>query len=120
MLIILLFILIFKHLFKPKYYKKKVKIKSIKNDFIPYTTHNQKPTWVKDKVIYLKVHLPHDGCRKIAIHFNKKYAHDNIKVSKSYVYNIIKANNYAIIKQRKELKKEYLKQYLKTLFGQWI
>lgn len=104
MFIFILLILILKHLFTPKYYKKKTKIQKKDNLFIPYTTHNKKPTWVKNEVIYLKVHLANYGCRKIAIEFNKKYAHKKITVSKSYVYNIIKANNYEIIKQRKELK----------------
>ena len=109
---------ILKQLFKTKkyYYQKSKKENKQKEElFIPYTTHNQKPTWVKDKVIYLKVHLPHDGCRKIALAFNKKYAHKNIKVSKSYVYNIIKANNYEIIKQRKDLKNRIPKPIPKNL-----
>ena len=115
MLLLIFFILLFKHLFKPKYYKKKIKLKSIKNNCIPYNTHNKKPTWVKNEVIYLKIHLQNYGCRKISIEFNKKYAHKNIKVSKSYVYNVIKANNYAIIKQRKELKNKIPKAIPKNL-----
>jgi len=85
------------------------------NSFIPYTHHNKKPTWVKNEVIYLKVHLANYGCRKIAIEFNKKYAHKKITVSKSYVYNIIKANNYEIIKQRKEIKNRVPKQLSNNL-----
>ena len=115
MLIVILLILIFKHLFKPKYYKKKTKVQKKDNLFIPYTTHNKKPTWVKNEIIYLKVYLANYGCIKIAIEFNKKYAHKKITVSKSYVYNIIKANNYEIIKQRKELKNRVPKPIPKNL-----
>lgn len=94
-----------KQLFSTKtYYKQNTKKDDTAKAFIVYTSHNKKPIWVKDQVIYLKVHLPNNGCRKIALTFNKKYAHKNVTVSKSYVYNIIKANNYEIIKQRKELK----------------
>jgi hypothetical protein len=95
-----------KQLFQSKnYYQQKSKKDKVKSkSFIPYSTHNKKPSWVKDEVIYLKVYLSNYGCRKIAIEFNKKHAHKNVTVSKSYVYNIIKANNYEIIKQRKEFK----------------
>ena len=95
-----------KQLFRPKkYYKQKVKKDKEKIEtFIPYTTHNKKPSWVQDEVIYLKVHLPNYGCRKIAQTFNRKFTDTNITVSKSYVYNILKANSYEIIKQRKEVK----------------
>lgn len=60
--------------------------------------------------MYLKVHLPHDGCRKIAIHFNKQHTHKNITVSKSYVYRILKDYGYEIVQQRKEMrnKKPYI------------
>ena len=93
-----------KQLFKQKNYYKQ-KSKKVKSEtFIPYTTHNHKPSWVKDEVIYLKVYLPSYGCRKIAQTFNRKFTHTEVTVSKSYVYNIIKANSYEIIKQRKELK----------------
>jgi len=104
MILFIFFVLILKYFFGPKYYKKASKQKNIKNNFIPYTSHNKKPIWVKDEVIYLKVYLSNYGCRKIAIEFNKKHAHKNVTVSKSYVYNIMKANNYEIIKQRKNLK----------------
>jgi len=94
-----------KQFFKPKkYYKQNTKRNEETKTFIPYTSHNKKPSWVKDEVIYLKVHLPKSGCRKIAQIFNRKFAHKSITISKSYVYNIIKANSYEIIEQRKELK----------------
>ena len=115
MFIFILIFLILKYFLKPKYYKKASKQKDINKNFIPYTSHNKKPTWVKDKVIYLKVHLSQYGCRKIAITFNKKYAHKNISISKSYVYNVIKANNYEIIKQRKELKNQVPRPIPKNL-----
>ena len=100
MFIFILIFLILKYFLKAKYYKKKSKLKITTNSrFIPYRSHNKKPTWVKDEVIYLKIHLANYGCRKIVIEFNKKHAHKNTKVSQSYVYNVIKTNNDKIIKQ---------------------
>lgn len=64
-----------------KYYKQKPN--EIKEIFIPFTHPNKKPAWVKERVKYLKVHLPKDGCRKIAIQFNRQYVHENMTVSKS-------------------------------------
>jgi len=75
-----------------------------KTNFIPFTHPNKKPSWVKEKVMYLKVHLPHDGCRKIAVHFNSQYTHKNISVSKSYIYNVIKEHSYEILHLRKEMR----------------
>ena len=92
--------------FKPnRYYTQKEKepIK-VTEPFIPYHHPNKKPSWVKEKVLYLKVHLPHDGCRKIAIQFNNQYTHKNISVSKSYVYNVIKEHGYEILHLRKEMR----------------
>jgi len=83
--------------FKPtQYYKKET--------YIPFTHPNKKPEWVKDRIMYLKVHLPHDGCRKIAIAFNRQYAHKDISVSKSYVYRILIEHGYEIFQQRKEMR----------------
>ena len=94
-----------KHLLVPKaYYHKQKQTNTDKEPYIPYTHPNQKPSWVKDKVIALKVHLPLDGCRKIASHFNTQYAHTEVRVSKSYVYRLCKENNYAILSQRRTLK----------------
>ncbi|HIP45242.1 MAG TPA: transposase [Sulfurospirillum arcachonense] len=82
----------------------KQKSKEIEDIFVPYSHPNKKPPWVKDKVMYLKIHLPHDGCRKIAIHFNKQYTHKNMTVSKSYVYRVLKENGYEILLMRKEMR----------------
>jgi len=102
-----------KQLFKPRnYYKSK---KRNNQTFIPFRSHNKKPSWVKDELIYLKVHLPKYGCRKIAKTFNRKFVHTEITVSKSYLYNILKANNYKIIKQRKKLKNRVPKPMNKNL-----
>jgi len=97
-----LFYRLHKHFIKETFYKQKPK--EIEDIFIPYSHPNKKPSWVKDKVIYLKVHLSKDGCRKIAIQFNRQYAHKHISVSKSYVYRVFKENGYEIIKQRKEMR----------------
>jgi transposase InsO family protein len=72
--------------------------------FIPYRHPHKKPSWVKERILYLKVHLPHDGCRKIAKAFNRQYAHTGISVSKSYVYNVLKENGYKIVQMRKEMR----------------
>ena len=78
--------------------------KTSKDAFVPYAHPHKKPAWVKERVIYLRAHLPHDGCRKIAMRFNTIYADQNISVSKSYVYNVIKDNNHKILEQRKKMR----------------
>lgn len=83
--------------------------------FIPYSQNHAKPEWVKYKVLTLKAYLPHQGCRKIANHFNRQYAHQNISVSKSYVYRVIKENNLKILHLRKKLKHHIPKSLPKNL-----
>jgi hypothetical protein len=103
-------LLLLKHLWYQilTYFQKDTFYKQTSNEtedtFILYTHPNKKPSWVKDKVMYLKVHLPKDGCRKIAIAFNSQYAHKNISVSKSYVYRIFKEHGYEILQMRKEMR----------------
>ena len=84
---------LFSYFQEETFYKQKAKEDEI---YIPYAHPNKKPAWVKEKVMYLKVHLPNDGCRKIAVTFNRQYAHTNISVSKSYVYRVIKEKGYEI------------------------
>jgi hypothetical protein len=100
--------------FKPsKYYKQK----EIEDIFVPYTHPNKKPSWVKEKVMYLKMHQINYGCRKISIDFNRQYAHKNVSVSKSYVYRVIKENAYTILQMRKEMR--YKLPYKKSKNKMW-
>lgn len=92
--------------FKPQtFYKQKPKeTEETEEIFVSYSHPNKKPEWVKEKVMYLKVHLPKDGCRKIAVQFNRQYAHTDISISKSYVYRILIEHGYEILQMRKEMK----------------
>jgi putative transposase len=83
--------------------------------FIPYSTKNTKPDWVRYKVLVLKAYLPHEGCRKIASHFNRQYAHTSLSVSKSYVYRMLKEHRYEIMLLRKKLKHHIPKVLPKNL-----
>ena len=70
---------------------------------------NPKPAWVKQEIIRLKALMPDSGCRKIAAAFNREFTcHQDLnrrmRVSKSYVANIVRANLYAIEKLRKHIK----------------
>jgi transposase InsO family protein len=72
--------------------------------YIPFTHPNKKPEWVKDRVMYLKAHLPQYGCRKIAMQFNQMHADQNISVSKSYVYRLLREHSHEIFRMRKEMR----------------
>ena len=90
------------HYFKPTQYFKKSN--TTEENFIPYTHPNKKPAWVKKRVMYLKVHLPYEGCRKIASSFNQMYVDKEVSVSKSYVYRLLKEHGYEIVRIRKEMR----------------
>ena len=107
-LVILLFCHLLQQFYAVLFFKSTAYCKTASNKteetFIPYTHPHKKPSWAKERILYLKIHLPHDGCRKIAIAFNKQYTHTGISVSKSYVYNVLKENGYKIVQMRKEMR----------------
>lgn len=65
----------------------------------------RKPEWVKHKVIYLKAIMPRLSCRELATTFNRLHAEDSVSVGKTYVSDIMRQHRYAIILQRRELKR---------------
>jgi hypothetical protein len=86
-------------LFKPKkIFRTHHKVKIINS----YKS-NKKPQWVVDKIIYLKAMMPKVSGYKIADIFNRQYSHLDT-VSKTYVYNIIRKYNYAVLIERKRIK----------------
>ena len=114
-MLLLMWLLYYKlldYLTPTRYYKSTATTEDTEQSFVPYSNPHKKPSWVKEKVMYLKMHLPDDGCRKIAMHFNRLYAHKEISVSKSYVYRVFKENAYEIVRMRKEMrnKKPYKKE----------
>jgi len=84
--------------FHTKSYKtsRKTKLNSI-------IRNNNKPQWVVDKIIYFKAIMPNVSGYKIADIFNRQFSHLET-VSKTYVYNIIRKHNYAILLERKNIK----------------
>jgi len=69
-----------------------------------YARNRKKPQWVVDKVIYLKAMMPDNGCGSIANIFNRIHHDQNESVSKTYVYEKLKANSYQIKCKRREIK----------------
>ena len=97
-----------KHSLRPySYYKKQPKELVETEHFIPYTHPNQKPEWVKHRIMYLKVHLPEYGCRRIAMQFNQMYEDKEVSVSKSYVYRLLITHSYEILHMRKEMRNRH-------------
>ena len=65
-----------------------------------YARNRKKPQWVVDKVLYLKA-VSGSGCGTVARLFNQRYGHKTT-VSKSFVYEKLKANQYRlqVVKRR--------------------
>ncbi|PCJ42077.1 MAG: integrase [SAR86 cluster bacterium] len=65
----------------------------------------KKPAWAKREIIRLKALIPDYGCRKVADVFNRLHKEKRSEtLSKSYVYNIIKAHQYEIQVLRQRIK----------------
>jgi len=92
---------------KPKYiYRPKLKVKSNRhqNSIMLYAFNRKKPEWVVDKVIYLKAMMPGNGCGSIATTFNRLYSSKNESVSKTFVYEKLKANKYQLAMIKRDIK----------------
>ncbi len=64
-----------------------------------------KPKWVRQEVIRLKALMPQAGCRTIAHHFNRRWrARRQMTVSKTYVADTCRKQQYAILQARRKLK----------------
>jgi putative transposase len=55
-----------------------------------------KPAWVKSAVLQLANDLPDAGCRTLASNFNLAYSSSNQTISKTWVYNLLKARAAAV------------------------
>lgn len=71
---------------------------------ISYARNRKKPQWVVDKVIYLKALMPDSGCGTIAMTFNRLYGSKGETVSKTFVYEKLKAHAYQVQCKRRDLK----------------
>lgn len=64
-----------------------------------------KPKWVTHEIIRLKALMPQAGCRMIAHHFNRRLKHQRqMTVSKTYVADTCRKQQYAILHARRKLK----------------
>jgi transposase InsO family protein len=64
-----------------------------------------KPPWVRAEVLRLKALMPANGCRKIAITFNRLHGHRrSMTVGKSYVANVLRDSQEEVLRLRSELK----------------
>ncbi len=64
-----------------------------------------KPKWVKHEIIRLKAVMPEAGCRTIAHHFNRRWRNRRqMTVSKTYVADTCREQQYRILKARRKLK----------------
>ncbi len=75
--------------------KKRTKVHE-KLEHTSFARNRKKPQWVVDEVIYLKAIMPDTGCGTIADIFNRVHHDKNESVSKTYVYEKLKANAYQI------------------------
>lgn len=69
-----------------------------------YARNRKKPQWVVKKVIYLKAIMPAAGCGTIASIFNRIHHDKNESVSKTYVYEKLKAHSYQVKCKRRDIK----------------
>lgn len=64
----------------------------------------RKPDWVIQEILRLKAHLPADGCRTIATHFNRLFADQGMSVGKTWVATTLTKHHYEIQVLRRKIK----------------
>jgi transposase InsO family protein len=82
--------------------RKTIKLKQFQP--ISNARNRTKPYWVIDKVIYLKALMPNCGCGTVAMTFNRLYSEKGETVSKTFVYEKLKANAYQVKCKRRDIK----------------
>ncbi|WDE07032.1 transposase family protein [Thalassomonas viridans] len=71
---------------------------------VSFARNRKKPQWVVDKVLYLKA-VSGTGCGSVAQLFNQRYGHKTT-VSKSFVYEKLKANQYQLQVVKRKIKQK--------------
>ena len=75
-----------------------------------------KPEWVKHEVLRLKALMPHDGRRKIADCFNRRFAEARLMtVGKTYVADTLRKYHYELAVLRRQIKNAKPKAVPKNL-----
>ena len=64
----------------------------------------KKPEWVPKELIRMKALMPLSSCRVLAASFNRRFAHKEMSVCKTYVNVTIRRHEYEIRVSRKKLK----------------
>ena len=82
------------------YYKRR--FEALNKTQIRYAKNRKKDPWVIDKVLYIKA-ISNVGCGKVAEIFNQLYGHKET-VSKTFVYEKLKAHQYDVFLLRKKIK----------------
>ena len=72
---------------------------------IPIYRTRAKPEWVKYEVLRLKALMPHDGCRRIADCFNRRFEESRMMtVGKTYVSDMLRKHYHEILVLRRQIK----------------
>ena len=80
--------------------------RSVAREGEPGFKNRRKPEWVRAEVIRLRALMPDDGCRTIASVFNRVHERSHaMTVSKSFVADLIRQNQLAILRARREVRR---------------
>ncbi len=66
--------------------------------------YTKKPEWVINEILRMKALMPSDGCRALADSFNRRFAHKQMSVGKSFVSDTIRKHKHEIQVLRRKLK----------------
>ena len=95
------------YIVKPQYTCRSINKKHVCNVptlIKPHAFNPKKPKCAVEKVIYLKAIMPSHGCGIIATTFNRLYIDTGESVSKTFVYEKLKANKYQLATARRDIK----------------
>lgn len=84
--------------------------------FSPIYHARKKPEWVKQEILRLKALMPHDGCRKVADSFNRRFEESRMMtVGKTYVSDMLRKHYHEILVLRRQIKNAKPKAVPKNL-----
>ena len=70
----------------------------------PQPRSRKKPAWALRQLVLLNAHLPHAGCRTLALTFNRVFAHRDVSISKSWAHRALRDQAYAVLLARKAIR----------------
>lgn len=71
----------------------------------PHPRRRAKPPWVLPELLRLKALMPEAGCRRLADVFNRRFAHTDVSIGKTFVNDKLREHRLEVLRLRRTLRR---------------